>query len=190
MVIDALSPSAAPTVSPTGVSDIADLAFAKEAWSFVSGNWSWTGAGVTQSDATASELMISMVVSLTPGSDRQVGVVFRTQTVSSSLADAEEYSVWIDASASGTSTAVVLGVSISGTLSTLLVTSTEAIVASTEYSMMVKAVGVAIEVNIDGNLVISTTDSTFASGAIGRVTHGGCGCNCGCANTGHPRCGC
>ena len=26
--------------------------------------------------------------------------------------------------------------------------------------------------------------------ATTRETHGGCGCNCGCANTGHPRCGC
>ena len=26
--------------------------------------------------------------------------------------------------------------------------------------------------------------------SVARGTHGGCGCNCGCANTGHPRCGC
>ena len=35
-----------------------------------------------------------------------------------------------------------------------------------------------------------TNTMKYMSNAQARETHGGCGCNCGCANTGHPRCGC
>ena len=103
----------------------------------------------------------SFVVSVTMGADGKAGVTIRSQTDSS-----DEYVVWLDPSASGTSTAVVLSLS-DGITFISLGSASATIDSDTEYELTVKVVGDSISVYVDGTLVISTTDSALSSGTVG-----------------------